>query len=155
MERVKDTKIIMGFPGVGKTYIKEKYKGIDDLTILDSDSSNFDKSDFPNNYINYIENQIGKFDIILISTHQDVRKAIKESNIINTCKIYICYPDLELKTIWLERLKNRGNNDKFIQLISNNYENWITDIKNNEYDFIHIELNDNNSYLSNNLYAII
>lgn len=146
--------ILMGFPGVGKTYIKEKYKGSNDLKVLDSDSSNFDKSDFPNNYINYIKEQIGKYDIIMVSTHAAVRDAIKNSMISRICPIYICYPSLDIKDEWLERLLKRGNNETFIKLIDENYYNWIKDIEMNENDLIHIQINNPNSYLYNNLYKI-
>lgn len=144
--------ILMGFPGVGKTYVKEKYKGSNDLKILDSDSSNFDKSDFPNNYINYITEQIGKYDIIMVSTHKEVRDAIKNSSISLMCPIYICYPSLDIKDEWLERLRKRGNNETFIKLIGENYCNWIKDIEMNENELIHVKLTNTKTYLYNILY---
>ena len=51
----KTIKIILGFPGVGKSYCKEYFKGTD-TKIQDSDSSEFPKNDFPNNYLNHIKN---------------------------------------------------------------------------------------------------
>lgn len=146
--------ILMGFPGVGKTYVKEKYKGSNKLKVLDSDSSNFDKSDFPNNYIKYINEQIGKYDIIMVSTHAEVRDAIKNSLIPLSCPIYICYPSLDIKDEWLERLRKRGNNETFIKLIDENYYNWIRDIEMNENALIHIQITNPNGYLYDNLYKI-
>ena len=69
----------MLFLGCGKTtcYIKLK----DKLKVLDSDSSTFDKKDFPENYIKHIKENIGKVDIIFVSSHQVVRNAMKENNI--------------------------------------------------------------------------
>lgn len=150
----KHSIILMGFPGVGKTYIKEKYKGSNDLKVLDSDSSNFDKSNFPNNYINYIKEQIGKYDIIMVSTHKEVRDAIKNSMISRMCPLYICYPSLDIKDEWLERLRKRGNNESFIKLIDENYFNWVRDIEMNEDDLIHIEITNPNNYLYDMLYKI-
>ena len=44
------TKVYSAFPGVGKTtYFNNTSKN-----VLDSDSSTFDKSEFPQNYINHI-----------------------------------------------------------------------------------------------------
>ena len=146
--------IVMGFPGVGKTYVKERYKGSNNLKVLDSDSSNFDKSDFPNNYINYIEKQIGKYDIIMVSTHKEVRDAIKNSIIPRMCSLYICYPSYDIKDEWLERLRKRGNNESFIKMIDENYFNWVRDIKMNEDDLIHLEITDPSNYLYDMLYNI-
>ena len=46
--------VISGFPGVGKTNAYEilKARGV---KVLDSDSSTFDKTHFPENYLDHIE----------------------------------------------------------------------------------------------------
>ena len=51
---MKKTLLISAFPGTGKTYSYENSNKI----ILDSDSSKFDKNDFPNNYINHIKENL-------------------------------------------------------------------------------------------------
>ena len=107
---MKDTQIISGFPGVGKSNFFKK----SDLKVLDSDDSLFDKRDFPDNYINHIKNFIGKVDYILISSHDVVRRALEEHNI----EYVLVYPSIELKEEYLERYKNRGNEDSFIAFIS-------------------------------------
>ena len=55
---MKKTKLVLGFPGVGKTmyYMKKKGK----VDVLDSDSSTFPKECFPSNYIEHILENIGK-----------------------------------------------------------------------------------------------
>ena len=130
-------KIIIGFPGVGKTYCKEYFKG-GSIKVLDSDSSNFSKDNFPHNYIDFIKEVIYKndVDILFISSHEDVRKAIYNDDfIMNNAAIYICYPDKSLKEDFINRYKNRGNNDNFINLISNNWDKWIDDIEKEAYFF--------------------
>lgn len=110
------TVIILGFPAVGKSRLKEMFKN-SNIKVVDSDSSMFDKSDFPANYMRHIESLIGKVHIIMVSTHETVREALKSADFIYDVPMYICYPSLELKSEWLERCRNRGNNEKFIKLI--------------------------------------
>ena len=88
---MKNTHVISAFLGCGKTtaYIKLK----DKIDVLDSDSSFFDKKDFPRNYIEHIKSNIGKVDVIFVSSHQIVRNALKENNI--TFSMY--YPSKERK----------------------------------------------------------
>lgn len=149
----KITNVILAFAGSGKTYIKEKYKCSNTL-ILDSDSSNFDKRYFPRNYIENIKSNIGKFDIILVSTHKDVRHEIFNSDIMDNAVVSIVYPNINLKEMWIDRLVKRGNNDTFIKMISDNWNNWINEIINEDY-FYKIELDEYFSYLDNHLYKLI
>lgn len=146
------TRIVLGFPGVGKTYVKEKYKGTS-VKVLDSDSSNFDKSSFPGNYIEYIKSCIGKFDLILISTHEAVRKAIASSDIMDRAVVSICYPSLDLKEDWIQRLANRGNGEQFLSLVRENYDQWIKDIESEDWFYKEV-LDEKDSYLSGILYRI-
>ena len=146
------TRIVLGFPGVGKTFIKEKYKGTS-MKVLDSDSSGFDKASFPDNYIEYFKSCIGKFDLILISTHEEVRNAIAKSDIMDRAVVSICYPSIELKEAWIQRLANRGNGEQFLSLIRNNYDKWIRDIESEEL-FYKERLEFENSYLSDVLYRV-
>lgn len=132
---MKDTLIISGFPGVGKSYFKNNNSK---LTILDSDSSNFswlkDKdgnntkernSEFPNNYIQHIKDNMGKVDIIFVSSHDIVRQALKDNNMF----YYLVYPCRCIKDEYLQRYKDRGNNNSFIEFIDKNWEDFIKDIE--------------------------
>ena len=130
------TKIISAFPGTGKSYYYEN----SDLNVLDSDSSKFDKQNFPANYIKHIKDNIGKADIIFVSSHEEVRKALVDNDIPFT----LVYPDKSLKWEYLVRYKLRGSPENFCGIISNNWDNWISDLqkqkgcdhiilKNNEY----------------------
>lgn len=51
-----ETVIISGFHGIGKSYFYNNNHKT--LKISDSDSSKFDKKDFPNNYIKHIKKLI-------------------------------------------------------------------------------------------------
>ena len=78
-----NTKIIAGFPGIGKTYLynliqKDTTKR---FSAIDSDSSTFDKKDFPKNYMEHILGNVGKVDLIFISSHKEIRDALTASGI--------------------------------------------------------------------------
>lgn len=131
------TKVISAFPACGKSYTFENsqdcFRG-----ILDSDSSEFSwvkdengkntterNSDFPNNYIQHIKDNLGKVEIIFVSSHDVVRNALKDNGIDYT----IVYPDKSMKDEWLRRFKKRGNDEKFIDFISTNFEKFIDEIE--------------------------
>lgn len=127
----KNTKVISGFPAVGKSYIHRGYRNIEEFTVLDSDSSEFSwlekgvrHPDFPNNYMQHIKENIGKADIIFVSSHDNVRQALQQNNIDYT----LVYPDTSLKDIYIKRYKKRGSNEGFIKFISTNWEAFISDM---------------------------
>ena len=94
--------------------------------ILDSDSSTFDKSNFPENYINHIKSNIGNVDIILVSSHKEVRDALQNQKINFT----LVYPSRDIKDEYIQRYVDRGNDDKFVDLLKNNWETWMTELEN-------------------------
>ena len=159
MEEKKQTIIISAFPGCGKTYASNNYK--DDFVMLDSDSSNFSwlkdadgkntefrDPDFPNNYIRHIKENIGKADIIFVSSHANVRKALCDAGL----KVILVYPDKKLKDEWIRRFKQRGNNEKFIKFISDNWDNFIDEIAHEEYGFLKFRISNKDTYISPYIY---
>lgn len=127
------TKIISAFPGTGKTYYHNKYKD----TTLDSDSSNFSwvkdengnntkerNPEFPQNYINHIKENIGKYEYIFVSSHKEVRDALLD----NCLFFYLVYPEENRKDEFIQRYKKRGNDENFINLIIKNWDIWLRDI---------------------------
>ena len=119
----KETKLISAFPGVGKSHL---YKNKGNKIILDSDSSKFDKKNFPKNYIKHIKNNMGKADIILISSHDVVRDALVTNNLYFT----LVYPDKSIKDEYIQRYRDRGNKDNFVKLLEDNWDSWISDMEN-------------------------
>lgn len=122
--------IISGFPGVGKTSLCSKSS---ELKVLDSDSSSFswaDKSkqkrspNWPQNYIDHIQDQIIKNDLILVSSHKEVRSELVNTDI----PFVLVYPSLEMKEEYIQRYINRGNEDAFVKLLEANYDKWITEL---------------------------
>jgi hypothetical protein len=96
--------------------VKHSYRKKTDKIILDSDSSLFDKNNFPKNYIEHIKKNIGKVDVILISSHKEIRDELLNNNIF----FILIYPDLKMKNSYIQRYKDRKNSESFISLINNN-----------------------------------
>lgn len=124
----KETKVISGFPGIGKSYLFNR----SDLKVLDSDSSLFSwiekgvrHPDFPNNYMQHILDNLGKADYILVSSHDVVRQALKEHKIEYT----LVYPSGEFKEEYISRYKGRGNDEGFINFIGSKWNEFIEDIE--------------------------
>jgi hypothetical protein len=154
---MKQTFVISAFPACGKSYCFNNHQ--DKYSILDSDSSEFSwvkdsegnntkerNPDFPSNYIKHIKDNIGKVDIIFVSSHEVVRKALFENDI----KTIIVYPNKNLKDEWVRRFKERGNNEGFIKFISDNWDNFIDDIQNEDFGFLKQKLSKDNPYLDLN-----
>lgn len=125
---MRQTKIISGFPAVGKSVLTEQ----SNLIVLDSDSSSYSwirkgerHPNFPNNYINHIKENIGKADYILVSSHDNVREALEENDIAYT----LVYPSVELKDEYMNRYKSRGSEESFIAFINSNWNDFIESIE--------------------------
>jgi nucleoside-triphosphatase THEP1 len=126
------TLIISGFPGTGKSVLFGENQDL----VSDSDSSSYswitdedgNKSrnpEFPNNYIEHIKSLMGKKKIICVSTHDSVRKALKENGI----EYILVYPTRSCKPIYLENYKNRGNEQVFIDMMDRNWDKFIDELE--------------------------
>jgi len=137
---MKRTVVVSAFPCCGKTYAFEHYQN--KYSMLDSDSSQFSwikdengnntkvrNSNFPNNYIQHIKDNIGKVDIIFVSSHEQVRKAMNEAGI-HFCTVY---PKESMLNEWVGRMYRRGNDSKFIQFIIDNWDDFMWEIKMGRY----------------------
>lgn len=134
------TLVISAYPASGKTYLYKNYKGTnlqgDDLIILDSDSTKFSwiyedgvrtsqkNPNFIQDYIQHIKENIGKVDIIFVSSHKEVRQALRDNNI----KYFIVHPVLDMKDIIIDRMIQRGNDEKFIEFQKEHFEEFIEEI---------------------------
>lgn len=122
------TKIISGFAGVGKSYYCKKYPN----ETLDLDSSSFSwlkngkrNTEFPDNYIEHIKNNINLYKYIFISSHEEVR-----NKLINNCIFFfVFFPHENRKEEFIKKYKNRKDNESFIKLIKSNWNKWIKDIR--------------------------
>ena len=123
------TNLISAFPGTGKTFFNNKDNSFLPVNYsVDSDSSTFDKSDFPRNYIEHIKNNIGKFVFVFISSHEEVREALTD----NCLYFTLVYPDISLKDEYVRRYKERGSSEFFIKLLEDNWNKWILQLQNQD-----------------------
>ena len=118
-----DTLVVSAFPGCGKSHL---FRNKGDKKILDSDSSTFDKSQFPENYINHIKSNIGDVDMILVSSRKEVRDALQNQGINFT----LVYPRKDIKDEYIQRYIDRGNDGKFVELLKSNWDNWMNELEN-------------------------
>jgi hypothetical protein len=135
-----ETLVVSAFPGCGKSHL---FRNKGEKKILDSDSSTFDKSHFPQNYIEHIKSNIGEVDIILVSSHKEVRDALVNESINFT----LVYPRKDIKDEYIQRYIDRGNDGKFVELLKQNWDNWTDELENQE-GCEKIEL-ESGQYLSN------
>ena len=127
------TRVYSVFPACGKTWLYEHQEDYN-LKILDSDSSQFSwlringqkerNLDFPSNYINYIKENIGKYDCIFVSTHASVREALDKEGI----DFIIVYPEQSCKAEWVGRCFIREKNGESgcgAEAMFYNWDQWI------------------------------
>jgi hypothetical protein len=129
--------LVAGFPGTGKT--SYCYRDADYMPqgfAVDSDSSKFDKANFPANYIEHIKERISEnYSRIFISSHKEVRDAL----VANKLQFTLVYPQKGLKEEYLTRYKERGDSQAFIALIDKNWFNWLSELS-HQIGCTHIEL---------------
>lgn len=114
--------IVSGFPGIGKSRFAAAFMG----TCSDSDSSLFDKSAFPGNYMDHIAGHLQlNTNVILVSSHKVVRDALIEREM----PYCLVYPDQSLKAEYLERYSGRNSPQAFIDLLDKNWDAWLAECR--------------------------
>ena len=157
------TKLLSTFHACGKTFLFDNKDFTNKYIVLDSDSSKFSwlydedgyktnvrNPDFPNNYIQYIKDNIGKVDFIFVSSHSSVRDALDKNKVQYT----LVFPHKNLKDDWIERCKKRGNNEFFINIINSNWDAWNQEMKICAERHINYELQTKEEFLYDALLAL-
>lgn len=139
--------VFSGFPGIGKSSVFRDAKG---YRVADSDSSTFPKGDaFPANYMAHIQETRPNVDILLVSSHDVVRDTMEEYGI----PFFLVYPTMEQKQDYLQRYRDRGSPDAFIELMTANWEKFITGCQNQD-GCIHVVLH-KDQFLSDVIFDLI
>jgi hypothetical protein len=126
--------VISTFPACGKTtYSENQAETNPGRIILDSDSSGFSwikkpdgsNSDvrdpiFPRNYVLHIQENLERAEIVFVSSHKIVRSALSDSGI----PYFLVFPGNALKGEWIKRMRRRGNDEKFVNFIVENWEKF-------------------------------
>lgn len=143
------------FPGLGKSYtarVTMAGKAIDaessKFQWLDYESHNEEKNkgklknknpEWPKNYIDFIKSQYNENMIIFISAQPEILNALGEQNI----PFKTITPDASTKDQIVARYESRGNNKDFINMMSSNFEKFITSMDTNAYASDHLKLKEN------------
>lgn len=80
---------------------------------------------FPENYIQYIKNNLGKVDVIFVSSHLEVRKALQDAGI----EYVTVYPDPDLIEEWVGRMYLRNSSESFIKFQIDHWEEFTKGIE--------------------------
>ena len=93
--------VVAAFPATGKSYFAVKR-----TDTVDSDSSRFSQHpNWPANYIAHIQAARRGFSLVLVSTHAEVRYALRSEGIPFT----LVYPDPALRHEYRARMERRGS----------------------------------------------
>ena len=112
--------VIAGFPGIGKTFLKESLG--QHQTILDLDSAQFSKHpNWPNNYVACITSELSKYHVILVSSHEETRNAMRRRNVPFT----LVYPKRSLKEEYMERYEKRGSPEGLCTFLDENWDSLV------------------------------
>lgn len=131
------TIIISAFPGMGKSYAVEH---LPQYKMLDLESSNYSwiKTNdgkvrnplFAQNYIDHLKQlkDQGLYQVVFVSSHKIVRQALQHHKIY----YYLVYPDISLKDQYIRRYRERGNEQEFVELLEQKWEQWINQIQHDQ-----------------------
>ena len=127
----KQKRIIWGFPGSGKSTFVEHYS---DLSVIDADCEMFKyngatamslhsghgdglswNENYPRNYIDYVKNV--NVDVVLINCHLSLLKEFES--------VEVVYPEKNLKEEYLQRYKERGDDEGFIAFMNESFEQMV------------------------------
>ena len=82
--------------------------------------------EFPANYIQHIKDNLGKVDVIFVSSHLEVRKALQEAEI----EYVTVYPDPDLLEEWVGRMYLRKSPEAFIKFQIEKWEEFTKGVDN-------------------------
>ena len=136
----KECLIIAASAGVGKSYLGKKYKNVLDLesspfrwtnkgleNLSEGEQKGLDRGElnpnWPQNYIDKLLISRNKYDIILIPIPHETMMAKEIGDYLTSQNMvfYIAMPTEESIETILKRLKDRGNEDDFVDYIRTNY----------------------------------
>ena len=120
--------IIVGYQGIGKSSISNS-----DTRCIDLESSNFfvgDKrpDDWYKYYVNIAKHLSAQGYTVFVSSHKVVRDELKATNAED---VAVCFPDINIKEQWIERLRDRYKRtglDKDWRALLNAEQNYMSSI---------------------------
>ena len=132
--------IIVGYSGIGKSYLADKllskskkvldldissfrwlYNSDGDL-ILDDNGDKIELTNWCEIYINAAFSKIKDYDIILISAAKDVVDVLSN---MNSGNVYIVTPDNGSKDVYVNRYRSKETSDKLVNNYSNTHDSKV------------------------------
>ncbi len=147
--------IIMGYQGIGKSTLARKYIDVIDFesSLLKINNNRFDN--WEQVYCNMAIDLASQGNIVLTSSHKNVREEFAKYVSSKIHIISIC-PSINLKNSWINTLLTRYNQNKSDKNLAayknavNNFDNSVTDIS-KDFNFSNIIIDD----LDYDLFTII
>lgn len=141
--------IVLGFPAVGKTHFTKKFESEFSISDADVPLNSRDKN-FNRKYVSFIKKMCrSDINYIFTSVDGDLIDRIKSDDFFKDVPKYIIYPSRELKADYIERFRDRGNNQEYVSYMSDNWDAIIDKIESETEDnrFIPFELKSKNDYI--------
>jgi len=126
--------IIAAFAGTGKTYLANKYSNVIDIEpanykwnsdniITEKDKGKYQKirEEWPQNYVNEIIKEHNNYDIVLIGLNRDARNLLYKMGY----EYSICFPSSDRKNEYIQRYKDRGNSEEFLNKQAYYFDNEL------------------------------
>lgn len=98
---------------------------------------------FVKDYINHIKENIGRVDIIFVSSHLEIRQALQDNDI----EYYTVYPSKNMLNEWVGRMYRRGNDIEFINKQIEMWDKNVGNIDNEPHGRFIYRLNANCGYI--------
>lgn len=138
-------KIIVAFAGTGKTCCAKKHENVLDFDYLHFKftypeemikNKTFEELKgveegrdinplWPKNFITQLLENVQKYDVVLVPANDEILDCLEEINL----EYILCYPKTECKPIYMKRYLVRGNNQKWIKRIEENFEQFVKDME--------------------------
>lgn len=132
--------VVYAFPACGKTYLGMKFVGTKKFIDLESGNWHYILTDkqkklnpeqrkgikkrinpaWPQNYLDAIIHALNEFEFVFVS-HTGAMLCAE-----NNIKYWIVFPDYDCKQEYVQRMVERGNKKHFVENISTNYDNYIS-----------------------------
>ncbi len=119
------TVLCAAFCGTGKTYICEKT----DIKAVEIEYWKYKDKGLQKEYLQDINNWLGKVDYIFISTEPEGLKLLHNEGF----NITLIYPENELRNEYLDRYIERDSPPDFIGVFMKYWNPWINELKEQSY----------------------
>lgn len=115
-------KVYSAFCGTGKSFLCQQSDKYEELECWKYRDGNF-----PTNYIEDVKKHITETEYLFISTDPVILKQLKGFEIV------LIYPNLSLKTEYLQRYIDRQSPNEFVDMLDKNWNNWLTELVEQDY----------------------